>query len=149
MYEIPLLIDEPPVGERKATLVLAPGAGAAMDSPFMEQIARTLASGCIRVIRFDFPCKQQAGKGGKRGRPDPPGVLEKTWFHVVETLGTPGDLVIGGKSMAWRTGTTPSRRASARAAPSRRTSRRQWKRSPRSAREPRAEGGMRQPGGEY
>jgi uncharacterized protein len=102
MYKIPLLIDEPPVGERKATLVLAPGAGAAMDSPFMEQIARALAAGHVRVIRFDFPYMQQAGTGAKRGRPDPPAVLEKTWFHVVETVGPPGDLFIGGKSMGGR-----------------------------------------------
>jgi len=37
------------------TLVLAHGAGASMDSPFMQTIAQGLAASCIRVIRFEFP----------------------------------------------------------------------------------------------
>jgi uncharacterized protein len=102
MYEIPLLIDEPQTGNRKATIVLAPGAGASVGSPFMQEVAHALAGESIRVVRFDFPYMQDMKAGGRRGRPDPPAVLEETWFRVVEQVGAAGDLVIGGKSMGGR-----------------------------------------------
>ena len=100
MYEIPLLIDEPRAGNRKATIVLAPGAGAASTSSFMEETAHALAALSIRVVRFDFPYMRESG--GKRGRPDSPAVLEETWLRVVEQAGGARDLVIGGKSMGGR-----------------------------------------------
>jgi len=37
------------------TLVLAHGAGAAMDSPFMATMAQGLAGSALRVVRFEFP----------------------------------------------------------------------------------------------
>ncbi|MGA2478621.1 MAG: alpha/beta family hydrolase, partial [Spirochaetia bacterium] len=103
MYrEIPLLIDEPRGGTAAGTIALAHGAGAGKDSPFMEQTARALAAQGLRVARFDFPYMQAMRTGGKRGRPDSPSVLEEAWLSVVEQLGSPAGLVIGGKSLGGR-----------------------------------------------
>ena len=102
MSDIPLLIDEPKRRASGLSIVLAHGAGAAMDSPFMEQIARALSSDSLRVARFEFPYMQQFRKTRKRSRPDFPSVLEATWLRVVEQLGNPSTLVIGGKSMGGR-----------------------------------------------
>ena len=102
MSEIPLLIDEPKGQAFGLTIILAHGAGAAMDSPFMEEMARALADQSFRVVRFEFPYMQASRKTGKRTRPDFPSVLEATWIRVVEQLGNPSSLVIGGKSMGGR-----------------------------------------------
>ncbi|MFY7696866.1 MAG: alpha/beta family hydrolase, partial [Cyanobium sp.] len=50
---MPLLIDGP--ADAPATLVLAHGAGAPMDSPFMAAMAIGLAERGWRVLRFEFP----------------------------------------------------------------------------------------------
>ena len=102
MSEIPLRIDEPKGGKPRLSIVLAPGAGAGMNSAFMEEVARALAAQRLRVVRFDFPYMQEASKTGKRTHPDAPAVLEQTWLQVVEQLGERSRLVIGGKSMGGR-----------------------------------------------
>ena len=102
MSEIPLLMNEPRGKASPLTIVLAHGAGAAMDSPFMEEVAGALAAESFRVARFEFPYMQEQRKTGKRGRPDFPSVLESTWLKVVQQLGDPSGLVIGGKSMGGR-----------------------------------------------
>jgi predicted alpha/beta-hydrolase family hydrolase len=73
-----------------------------MDSTFMKEIARALAAESFRVVRFEFPYMQQLRESGKRTRPDAPAVLEETWARVVQQLGDPSRLVIGGKSMGGR-----------------------------------------------
>ncbi|HEV8241775.1 MAG TPA: alpha/beta family hydrolase [Thermoanaerobaculia bacterium] len=89
------------------TFAFAHGAGAPMDSGFMNVVARGLAARGLRVARFEFPymARRREGDGG-RGAPDPPRVLEETWLAVIAALGrTPRgarDLVIGGKSMGGR-----------------------------------------------
>ena len=45
----------------RATIVLAHGAGAGMDHPFLATVARGLADHGFRVVRFDFPYRT-AGK---------------------------------------------------------------------------------------
>ena len=49
----PRLIDGP--DDAPATVMLAHGAGAPMDSPFMAAIAGGLAEKGWRVVRFEFP----------------------------------------------------------------------------------------------
>ncbi len=100
--EIPLLIDEPKGRASALSIVLAHGAGAAMDSPFMEEMAHALSAVSLRVVRFEFPYMQEFRETGTRSRPDFPSVLESTWLRVVEQLGDPSKLVIGGKSMGGR-----------------------------------------------
>jgi hypothetical protein len=102
MSEIPLLVDEPPGKKGHGTLVLAHGAGAAMDSPFMEEIARALSAELIRVVRFEFLSMHQKRATGRGSPPDSPAVLQETWMKVIEQVGTSSKLVIGGKSMGGR-----------------------------------------------
>jgi predicted alpha/beta-hydrolase family hydrolase len=103
--EIPLLIAEPaPGGTGDATLptvVLAHGAGAAMDSPYMNTMAAGLAARGMRVVRFEFPY-MHARREGQRRPPDREPVLRKTWHQVIGELGGGADLVIGGKSLGGR-----------------------------------------------
>jgi uncharacterized protein len=100
--DILLRIDEPEGQASPLTIVLAHGAGAGMDSAFMKDMAHALAAESFRVIRFEFPYMQALRETGKRTRPDSPPVLEETWARVVEQLGEPSRLVIGGKSMGGR-----------------------------------------------
>ncbi len=84
------------------TLVLAHGAGAPMDSPFMNRIASGVAASGIHVVRFEFPYMSAQRRTGQRFAPDREAVLRATWQEVVETLGGVARLVIGGKSMGGR-----------------------------------------------
>jgi len=89
--------------ERAATtIVLAHGAGAPMDDPFLETVAQGLAARGLRVARFEFPYMARRRATGERKPPDRPGVLLDTWRAVVATLGGGTALVIGGKSMGGR-----------------------------------------------
>jgi predicted alpha/beta-hydrolase family hydrolase len=97
---IDLLTDGPPGAER--TLVLAHGAGAAMDTPFMAGIARSVAGEGIRVVRFEFPYMERRRADGKRRPPDRLPALSRRWLDVIARLGGPERLVIGGKSMGGR-----------------------------------------------
>jgi uncharacterized protein len=83
------------------TVVLAHGAGAHMDSEFMEAFALGLADSGIRVARFEFPYMVKRRDDGKRRPPDRAPVLVDTWLRVAAELG-PDNLVIGGKSMGGR-----------------------------------------------
>lgn len=84
----------------KAVLVLAHGAGAGMDHPFMKNLALALAEEGISTLRYNFPYMEQ-----KRGRPDAPAVAMKT---VEAAAGKAADLfpklplLVGGKSFGGR-----------------------------------------------
>lgn len=85
------------------TIVLAHGAGATMDSPFLETVATGLAAATgQRVARFEFPYMAARRNGGPRRAPDPPRVLLAHWREVVRALGGGERLVIGGKSLGGR-----------------------------------------------
>jgi uncharacterized protein len=83
------------------TLVLAHGAGAAMDSPFMEAMAEGISAAGIRVVRFEFPYMAARRTGGRRP-PDREALLLLAWREVAAQLGGGDVLVIGGKSMGGR-----------------------------------------------
>jgi predicted alpha/beta-hydrolase family hydrolase len=91
-------------GSRDApiTLVLAHGAGAAMDSPFMNKVAEAIAGDDVRVVRFEFPYMAARRTSGKRGAPDREPILLDSWRSVIAKLGDATRLVIGGKSMGGR-----------------------------------------------
>ena len=83
------------------TIVLAHGAGAGMDTPFMEFFAQRLADSGLRIVRFEFPYMAQRGLGGPKRPPDREEVLRKAWLEVIgQHRGT--RLVIGGKSLGGR-----------------------------------------------
>jgi len=84
------------------TFVFAHGAGAAMDSKFMEKFANGLGEAGIRCARFEFPYMVKRRETGKKRPPDRGPILEATWRAAIEALGGPEKLVIGGKSMGGR-----------------------------------------------
>ncbi len=84
------------------TLVLAHGAGAPMDSPFMAAFAEGVAAHGVRVARFEFPYMQKRRADGKRRPPDRGPALLDHYRAVIEALGGGARLVIGGKSMGGR-----------------------------------------------
>jgi predicted alpha/beta-hydrolase family hydrolase len=89
-------------GDAAHTVVLAHGAGAPMDSSFMNRVSAGLASRGIRVARFEFPYMAKRREEGRRGAPDRPPVLLARWKQVVEELGGGPRLVVGGKSLGGR-----------------------------------------------
>ena len=97
-----LIFDGPE--DAPTTVVLAHGAGAPMNTPFMNSVARGLASGGgVRVVRFEFPYMRARRETKRRtGAPDREPILRNSWKEVVERLGGGERLVIGGKSMGGR-----------------------------------------------
>jgi predicted alpha/beta-hydrolase family hydrolase len=85
--------------DARTTIVLAHGAGAGMDHPFLATVARGLAAHGFRVVRFDFPYRT----AGKRA-PDRMPVLQAALREVVASCG-PGKVVLAGKSMGGRVAT--------------------------------------------
>ena len=87
-----------------ACLILAHGAGAPMDSGFMDEMAQRLAALGVGVVRFEFPYMAERRVGGGKRPPNPQKVLLECWREVyrqVRPLVT-GRLAIGGKSMGGR-----------------------------------------------
>jgi len=97
------LIDGPENAD--ITFVFAHGAGATMDSTFMERVAQGLGEHHIRVIRFEFPYMQKRRETGKKRPPDRTPKLLKAWREVIDDLGGPNTLFIGGKSLGGRMAT--------------------------------------------
>jgi predicted alpha/beta-hydrolase family hydrolase len=92
------LLQTPP--DARACYVLAHGAGAGMQHPFMAEVAAELAQRGIATLRYQFPYMENRSK-----RPDSPPVAQATVRAAVETaLGRlPGlPLVAGGKSFGGR-----------------------------------------------
>lgn len=83
-------------------MLLSHGAGAPVDSPWMESVAHGIAAGGHRVARFELPYMRRRRNDGRRRRPDPPAVLAAAWHQAVAAAGEPGRLVVGGKSMGGR-----------------------------------------------
>jgi predicted alpha/beta-hydrolase family hydrolase len=85
-----------------ATLVLAHGAGAPMDSPFMEAMATGLAERGWRVLRFAFPYMARQQLTGCKAAPDNMTKLQECFRAVVAEAAGRGPLIIGGKSLGGR-----------------------------------------------
>lgn len=105
MKEPLFLFDGPEPGPDVPTIVLAHGAGAPMDSGFMNIVARGLAAEGIRVARFEFPYMRARREGGKNRPPDREPVLRDAWLNAIRSIREIGGgerLVIGGKSMGGR-----------------------------------------------
>ncbi|MBL6597290.1 MAG: dienelactone hydrolase family protein [Alphaproteobacteria bacterium] len=97
--EIDLLRNGP--DDAATTLILAHGAGAPMDTPFMDTIAKGVAEAGIAVIRFEFPYMMRRREDGKRRPPDRQPALLETWRAVFSSA-TSARIAIGGKSMGGR-----------------------------------------------
>lgn len=84
------------------TICLAHGAGAPMDSPFMQAFAEGIAARGFRAARFEFPYMAERRKSGRKKPPDRTSVLLESWRTAIAKLGGPEQLIIGGKSMGGR-----------------------------------------------
>ena len=84
-----------------ATLVLAHGAGAPMDSPFMTAMAERIASYGITVHRFEFAFMAARRTGGKRPAPKAERLCGE-YRAIVPEAARGGRLFIGGKSLGGR-----------------------------------------------
>ncbi|MES2820042.1 MAG: alpha/beta family hydrolase [Pseudomonadota bacterium] len=93
-----------PEGAVKASLILAHGAGAPMDSPFMTAMAERLAARGVAVMRFEFAYMAGRRDDGRRRPPSPQGVLLEQWSALYAQVReqVDGPLAIGGKSMGGR-----------------------------------------------
>ena len=91
-------------GRARATLILAHGAGAPMDSDFMNDMAARLAEQGLNVMRFEFPYMAQRRTGGGKRPPNPQGQLLDCWRAVYAHVRphVTGPLAVGGKSMGGR-----------------------------------------------
>ncbi|MFO0991205.1 MAG: alpha/beta family hydrolase [Hyphomicrobiales bacterium] len=80
--------------------VLAHGAGAGMNHPFMAAVAEALAERNVATLRYQFPYMEAGGK-----RPDTPAVAQATIRAAVAAMrqNVPGlKLIAGGKSFGGR-----------------------------------------------
>lgn len=81
-----------------ATLVVAHGAGAGMDHPFLTGFCRAIAEEGVATLRFNFPYVER----GRRS-PDPEATLRETWLAAFAAASSGGGVVLaGGKSLGGR-----------------------------------------------
>lgn len=89
--------------DAKATLILAHGAGAPMDSDWMNAVAARIAAHAIRVSRFEFGYMAARRDGnGNRPPPSPANRLIGEYVGAVGVMAGSRPLFIGGKSLGGR-----------------------------------------------
>lgn len=93
-------------GDGRPVLVLAHGAGAPADSPFMATLARALAAQSVSVVRFEFDYMRRRRLDGRKR---PPGSVLKLRDEfaaqveaVVGGIDPQRPVFVGGKSMGGR-----------------------------------------------
>nr|WP_319386227.1 alpha/beta family hydrolase [uncultured Roseibium sp.] len=93
-----------PEDEPAATLLMAHGAGAPMDSAFMEKLAGALADEGIAVARFEFAYMAGRRTGGSKRPPPRADRLIGEFQTALQTFlkESNGPLLLGGKSMGGR-----------------------------------------------
>ena len=99
-FETPRLVDGPQTAP--ATVLLAHGAGAPMDSPFMAAMASGLADQGWRVVRFEFAYMARQQLSGRKAAPDRLPKLQEVFRQQVVLEAAQGPVIIGGKSMGGR-----------------------------------------------
>lgn len=85
-----------------AVVVVAHGAGAGMDHPFIAGFCRAMSDAGIATLRFNFPYVER----GRRS-PDPERVLRETWlaaFDAASEGSARRPVVASGKSLGGRIG---------------------------------------------
>lgn len=97
---IPFLFTGP--DDAPATLLLAHGSGAPMDSSSMNAAAAALSAEGLRVARFEFSYMAARRTEGSRRPPPKAETLNPEFLAAVAALEAKGPLAIGGKSMGGR-----------------------------------------------
>jgi predicted alpha/beta-hydrolase family hydrolase len=97
---MPSFLTAGPAGA-SATLLLAHGAGAPMDSAWMNAMAEKLAEQRVKTVRFEFGY-MAARREGQRKPPPRGETLMPEYVAAVEALEAGGKLFIGGKSLGGR-----------------------------------------------
>lgn len=89
----------------KPIFIMAHGAGAPMDSDWMNLLTDDLVSREIQVIRFEFPYMEERRLSGRKRPPNTQKVMLETWMEVIKKVqksSPDAPLYIGGKSMGGR-----------------------------------------------
>ncbi|MGQ3353480.1 MAG: alpha/beta fold hydrolase [Phreatobacter sp.] len=94
-----LIIDGSP--DAFATILLAHGAGAAMDSATMTSLSAALVATGFQVVRFEFAYMAARRTGGRKPPPRAEKLLDE-YRAAVAAAPTGRPLVIGGKSLGGR-----------------------------------------------
>ena len=85
-----------------ATILLAHGAGAPMDSASLNAITKALAFSGLRVARFEFSYMASRRTSLSKKPPPRAETLTSEYVAAIDALKARGPLVIGGKSMGGR-----------------------------------------------
>ncbi|EAT13705.1 alpha/beta hydrolase [Bermanella marisrubri] len=86
--------------ENSPICLFAHGAGAPMDSDFMEAVAQGVGEKGIKVVRFEFPYMQERRETGKKRPPNRQPELLACFKELVDSQ--QGDVYLMGKSMGGR-----------------------------------------------
>lgn len=103
------LWDEPERRDARGLgVLLAHGAGADLDSPFLVHVAEGLAARGLPVLRFRYPYMERIAREGARRAPDRAPVLEAAHERALAVLRErlpDGRLLLAGKSLGGRMST--------------------------------------------
>ncbi|MFK0165126.1 alpha/beta family hydrolase [Rhizobium sp. NPDC090279] len=88
--------------DAKITIVLAHGAGGAMDTTWMETTSAAFSERGLRIIRFEFDYMSARRSSSKRPPPPRAELLKQEFEAVISEVDSQGILVIAGKSMGGR-----------------------------------------------
>ena len=82
--------------------IMAHGAGAPMDSEWMNNLTEELLKKNIQIGRFDFPYMQERRASGKKRPPNSTPILQQAWQEIFESAPADVPIFVGGKSMGGR-----------------------------------------------
>ena len=85
-----------------ATILLAHGAGAPMDSASLNASTKALAAAGLRIVRFEFDYMASRRTSPAKRPPPRAENLMAEYIAAVDALDAAGTLIIGGKSMGGR-----------------------------------------------
>lgn len=92
-------------GESASLLILAHGAGAPADSPWMDSLVSALSLEGVTTLRFEFPYMEKRRQDGRKRPPDRQPVLLQHFREAVAAATGAGEgagIFVGGKSMGGR-----------------------------------------------
>jgi predicted alpha/beta-hydrolase family hydrolase len=94
------------VGDAKALVIFAHGAGADMEHDYMSELNSLLNKQQFNVLRFNFPYMDKRKLDGKRRPPDRMPNLIECYQAVLAEMNTSLPIFIAGKSMGGRVAAT-------------------------------------------